>query len=211
MAPPKCIMHDSACVPDAMTDVSTPVVKDAWRHFGLWVPPIYYYALHDADANTDRLKYFHRPDFVDLAGTIANLNRLKTEFGFNAISIGVDDFIYVYTWTPFLLFDVFMHQDCVWLLDELLLSIGNRCHVWGLRVLHMFRELTGDANALADSLDEPMLHSILCESCAFGYRNDSRLRLKTQSMVRFFKLTLDLHGRVPKGFGRSCPRAYSVA
>ena len=159
MAPPKCIMHDSACVADEMTDVSTPVVKDAWRHFGLWVPPIYHYALHDANAITDRLEYFHRPDFVDLAGTIANLNRLKTEFGFNAISIGVDDFIDVYTWTPFLLFDAFMHQDCVWRLDELLLGLGNGCHVWGLRALRMFRQLTGNAKVLAVGIDEPMLHS----------------------------------------------------
>ncbi|MBE0643825.1 MAG: hypothetical protein IH600_07070 [Bacteroidetes bacterium] len=179
-------MHDSACVPDEMTQVVVPVVADSWRHFGLWVPPIYLYALRNSNYITDRLEYFHRSDFVDLDGTIKNLNRLKTEFGFNAISIGVDDFIDVYSGTPFLLFDAFMHPECLWRLDELLLGLGNGCHVWALPALLMFRRLTNNANVLAVEIDEPLLGSKSFEEkgveqsnsawCLYGYFNDDPTR-----------------------------------
>ncbi|MBE0645748.1 MAG: hypothetical protein IH600_16835 [Bacteroidetes bacterium] len=189
MAGPKCIMHDSVCAPDEVTQVVVPAVADPWRHFGLWVPPIYLYAFvepHEHDKNISDLWLFHDSSFVDLAGTIRNLNRLKTEFGFNAISIGVDDFIDVYSWTPFLLFDAFTHPDCLWRLDELFLGLGNGCHSWSLPALRMFRELTNNANVLAVGLDEPLLGNKSFEEngvnrsnsawCLYGYFDDDPTR-----------------------------------
>ncbi len=158
MSGPKCIIHDSVCVTEERTQTVVTTVADPSRHFGLWVPPGFLYALHDPDSPDFWLiNRFHDIDFVNLKDTIGNLNRLKSEFGFNAISIGVEEFIDVYTWTPFLLFDAFMHPDCLWRLDELLLALGNGCHDWALPALRLFRQLTGNANVLAVCIDEPLL------------------------------------------------------
>ena len=166
MARTKCSVNDSVCVQDVMmTESKLGTVFPPLRYGIALYPAFMFYEFTDP---SEVITHFESEIVLESRGSLLNddlmkenLNRLKHEFGYNTISISIDEFYSVhrslegaiYTFTERPMLRAFRASDWAW--DELALSAGSGCNEWAPQGINHFFANNPDARIYALYIDEP--------------------------------------------------------